>query len=214
MSFDRKGIAAIVFAVIFCGTFVSRSVAQQTSAARRQLPAIIDYNGDMTYLVAQMPNVYGVTIGLEVDPQQPYSRAEFYLRDPTLADVLNAIAKSAPRYHWRESDEFIEILPLAGSSPLLDTVISNFRVDDVDGRGAITQLVKLPEVQASMGAMRLNRRDPRDASTEENGKKFSLSLESVTLRQALNRIAKESGTRFWILRRDSNGFISISNSPR
>jgi len=97
---------------------------------------------------------------------------------------------------------------------LLDTPIRNFRVNDVEEAVAIDQLVNLPEVQAGMRAMSLNHRDLGNASTQRNVKKFSITLEGVTMRQALNRVAKENGAGFSIFRRDSNGFFSISSSPR
>lgn len=97
---------------------------------------------------------------------------------------------------------------------LLVTPIRNFRVNDVEEAVAIDQLVNLPEVQAGMRAMSLNHRDLGNASTQRNVKKFSITLEGVTMRQALNRVAKENGAGFWIFRRDSNGFFSISSSPR
>lgn len=206
----KKLTAGVVLTI--CGVSISPTIGQQTSASRIQPPRVIQYDGDMASMLAHLPEMYGVTIGLEVDAQQPQSRVGFYLLDPTLPDVVNAIVKSAPRYKWRESDEFIEVFPLAGSSPLLDTMISNFRTSDVDEAGAINQLINLPEMQANMKALSLNRRALGGTSTEKKGKKFSVNLEGVTLRQALHKIAKDSGGRFWIFRSYSDGFFSISNS--
>lgn len=213
MTIDHKGIAAVVCALTICGASASLSLGQQTPATRTQPPAVIKYDGDMACMLVHLTEIFGTTIGLEVDRPQSRPQVGFYLRDPSLTDVLNAIVQSAPRYQWRDSGGFIEVLPLEERSPLLDTIISNFRVDAVDEREAINQLVELPEVQASMRAMSLNRQDPGEASTKSKGEKFSISLQNVTMRQTLNRIAKESGARFWIFRRDRNGFFSISNSP-
>ena len=107
---------------------------------------------------------------------------------------------------------FIEVFPLAGSSPLLDTMISSFRTSDVDEAGAINQLLNLPEMQANMRAMSLNRRALGGTSTEKKGEKCSVNLEGVTLRQALHKIGKDSGGRFWIFRNYSDGSFSISSS--
>lgn len=207
----NKLTAGLVLLTI-CGVSILPTIAQQTSPSRTQLPAVINYDGDMASILTHLPEIYGVTIGLEVDPKQPQSQVEFYLLNPTLPDVLNAIVKSAPRYQWRESDGFIEVFPVAGSNPLLDTMISSFRTSDVDEAGAINQLLNLPELQANMRAMSLNRRAPGGTSREKKGEKFSVNLEGVTLRQALHKIAKDGGGRFWIFRNYSDGF-SISNSP-
>lgn len=212
MTIYRKRITAVLFVLAICGTSVSRSMGQQTSSPRTQPPGIIKYDGDMAGMLKELTNIYGVPIGLEVDPLQPKSQVGFYLRDPTLSDVLNAITQSAPKYHWRASDGSMEVLPLKGSSPLLDTIISNFQVNDVDETQAINLLVNLPEVQASMRAMSLTSRTLVITSTESKVEKFSISLEGVTMRQALHKIVNESGGRFWTFRTYSDGSFSISNS--
>jgi hypothetical protein len=214
MTIDRRTITTVVVALTVWGAYTSRSVGQEASESRNQLPAIIKYDGDMASMLSHLPSIYGATIGLEVDPEQPRSQVGFDLRDPTLTDVLDAIVQSAPRYQWHNSGGFIEVSPLQGSCALLDTIISNFRVDDVDEREAINQLVSVPEVQASMRAMRLNRQDLGDAGVAKKGEKISISLENVTMRQALNIVAKQTGTRFWIFSRHGKGSFSISNAPR
>jgi hypothetical protein len=62
--------------------------------------------------------------------------------------------------------------------------------------------------------MGLNGRVPAGTSTENKGKRFSVSLEAVTLRQALHKMAKDSGVRFWIFRSYGDGSFSIGNSTR
>jgi hypothetical protein len=175
--------------------------------------AVIKYQGDMASLLAHLPETFGVTLGLEVDPQKPYSLVRVDLREATIHDVLNAIVQSEPRYRWQEVDGFIEVLPVAQGRTFLDTTISNFRVNDVDPAEAINQLMNLPEVQAGMKAMNLDRRELNSASPEKKGEKVSISLEDVTIRRALHRIMTESGGRFWVFRRQG-GFFSISNSVR
>lgn len=211
MTINRKKRAAVIFVIAICGASVSRAMGQQTLSRTDPL-RIVKYDGDMASMLRHLSNTYDVTIGFEVDAQQPKPQVGFYVRDATLADVLNAVVEAAPRYHWRESEGFIEVLPRRGSSRLLDTIITNFRVNDVDAAAAISQLVNLPEVQAGIRAMSLNPRDPGNASTEGEPRKFSLSLEGVTVRQALNRLAKENGARFWIFERYGNTF-SIGNAP-
>jgi len=209
--FKKLTVGAVVLTI--CLISISPAKAQQTSASKIQLPVVFRYDGEMASVLAHLPEIYGVTIGLEVDAQQPQSRVAFDLLNPTLADVLNAIVGSAPRYQWRESDGFIEVFPVTGSSLLLDTLISGFRTSDVDVAGAINQLLNLPEVQANMRAMSLKGRAVAGTSTEKKGEKFSVTLEGGTLRQALHKIAKDSGGRFWVLRNYSGGFFSISTSP-
>jgi len=208
MKIGSKKIVAIIVVTI-CGAFATHAQGQQ-SATRVQIPRIIRYNGDMANLLAALAETYDSTIGVEADPQQPRSQAQIDVQDATLADAMNAIVKSVPRYQWRESGEFIEVVPLVGGSSLLDTNIAKFQVSDADVKEAIDQLLMLPEVQANIKSMNLERKAPR---IEQRGKKFSVSLENVSMREALNRVAKESGTRFWIFRRENNRFFTINNSP-
>jgi len=209
MSMNCEKLVATLFVLIICSTSAVRVMGQQKTAPNTLPLRKIQYDGDMAVLLEELTEVYGVTIGLEVDPLEPRPRARFEIKDATLKDVLNAITQSAPRYQWRENGEFIEVLPVRGSNPLLDTSISNFRVSDFSKREAVNQLVNLSEVQDNMRTMRLNLQESGDASREKKGDRLSINLESVTMRQALNVIAKESGTRFWIFRRDSNSFFSI-----
>jgi hypothetical protein len=206
--------ALIIFLTIYGAAPVGRVMSQQTSASKDQPLRVVQYDGDMAHLLANLTDTFGVTIGFEVDPKQPQPRVSFYVRDATLSDVLNAIVKSAPAYDWRERDGSIEVLPVRASSPLLDTRIDNFQVSEVDQIEAVNRLLKLPEVQANLRAMGLNQKETGSVSTETKVEKFSINLDGVTMRQALSRIANESGGRFWIFRPLGGGFFSISNSPR
>ena len=212
MTINLKGLATLLFAATCCFLIVLRAVAQ-TPARRTQPLAVIKYEGNMTALLSHLPEVFGVTIGLELDPKQPEPQVSFYLRDPTISDVLNAIVASAPRYKWSESDGFINLMSVEASSQLLDTRIRRFQANLVDETEAIDQLLNLAEVKSNMSAIGLNRREVHNASRGRKTAKFSVNLEDVTIRQALNRIATENGTRFWIFRKLDNGFFSISGEP-
>jgi hypothetical protein len=207
-------ITAVIVFIMIGGASGSRVMGQQTSASKIQPLAVIKYDGDMAYMLAHLTERFDVTIGLEIDAKQARSHVSLYLREATLTDVLNAIVKSAPTYQWRERSGCIEVLPVGASSPLLDTMISNFRVSEADQTEAVNRLMNLPDVQANLRAMNLNRKDPGSASTETKSSKFSMNLEGVTMRQALSKIANESGGRFWIFQTFGDGFFSISNSPR
>lgn len=212
ISMTKKTAMAVL--IVICGATVSRVIGQQASAPKIQPLRVIQYDGDMATLLAHLAGSFDVTIGLETDPKQPKSQVSLYVRDATFTDVLNAIVKSAPRYKWRELDGCIEVLPVGASSPLLDTLINNFRVTDVDQTDALNRLMNLPDVQNNLRAMSLSRKDPGSASTQTKSEKFSTKFEALTMRQALCRITKDSGGRFWIFQTFSDGSLSVSNSPR
>jgi hypothetical protein len=200
--------AAVVLGI--CTVSMSGVMAQQPVPPQLR---VVRYDGDMTRILAEMTNVYGVTVGLELDTQR-YQRVEMSLTDATLTDVLNAIVQSSKKYQWRQTDRFVEVWPLAGGNPLLETRISSFKVKDLSASEAFDQLFSLPEVQANMTTLNLKRRAPDGRPEKLSSSRFSVNLEGVTLREALNRIAQESHIEIWIFRNYPNGFFSISSIER
>ena len=208
MNIKLKQIAsglAIVLAV------ATASSAQQNPGKASQV-RVIQFHGDMAALLAHVAQEFDVTIGLEADPKKPRSEITLNLHDATFHDILNGIVQSEPRYQWRESDGYIEILPVKNGISLLDTPISGFQVKDVSREEAIKELLSLPEVQAIAMSMNLSRRAPGNAPAGADEGKVSLNLTGVTLRQALNRIIKQSGAKFWLFRTYPDGTFSIGTA--
>ena len=209
MIISRKLIgAALVLGI--CAVAMSEVVAQQQTPRTLR---VIKYQGDMTLLLAAVSDAYGVTVGFELDTQPP-RQVGVSLLDATLADVMNAFVQSSKNYQWRQNGAFVDVWPLAGSNPLLETRISRFNVKDLSPSEAFDQLLNLPQVQANMTALNLKRRAPDASPGKLSSARFSVNLEGVTLREALNRIAQESRIEVWIFRNYPNGFFSISSVER
>jgi len=206
MIISFKRIAAAVVVGI-CAVSMSGVMAQQSKPTTLR---IIQYEGDTTMLLAAMADAYGVTIGLEFDTQ-PANRVGISVSEATLTDVMNAIVQSTKKYQWRQTGGFVDFWPLAGSNPLLDTRISSFNVKDITPSEAFDQLLNLPEVRANMTALNLKRQAPDVSLGKPSSTRFSVNLEGVSLREALNRIAQESHLELWIFRNYPNGFFSISS---
>jgi len=206
--FSKLFAAAVVLAI--CGVAMRGVMAQQPATPPVR---VIQYDGDMTMLLAALPNAYGVTVGLELDTQGS-QRVALSLMDATVTDVMNAIVQSSKKYQWRQIGAVVDIWPLPGSNPLLETRISSFNVKDVSASQAFDQLMNLPEVQASMTALNLKRRAPDASRGTPSSAKFSVNLEGVSLREALNRIVHESRNEIWVFRNYPNGFFSISSLER
>jgi hypothetical protein len=204
-------ITALVLFIVIGGS-VFPIMGQQTSQSKIPPLRVINYSGDMTSLLAYLSQEFSITIGLEIDPKQLKPQVSIHVKDATLTDVLNAIVKSAPAYHWRERDGWIEVLPVEGSHPFLDTMINNFQVNDVNQKEAVNHLLSLLDLQANLRSMGLTRKDPPSTS-ETKIEKLSVKIEGVTVRQALSMIANQSRARFWLFRTLGGGFFSISNSP-
>ena len=200
---------AVAVVVLICGLSTSAVMAQQAAPPKLR---VIEFKGDLTMLLAALPNSFGVTVGLELDAQ-PDQLVRVSLLDPTLLDVMNAIVQSSNKYAWREVNGFVDVWPLTGNNPLLETTISNFNAKDLSPSQAFDQLFNLPEVQATMKAMNLKRR-ATEAPKKMTYNNYSVNLQGVSLRQALNKIAQESGIQIWVLRSYPNGYFSISTVDR
>ena len=200
--------AAVILGV--CGVSMSGVMAQQQA-----LPPVrvVQVHGDMATLLASLANTYGVTIGLEHDTQR-YHQVSVSLMDATVTDVMNAIVESSKKYQYKQTGAVIDIWPLAGSNPLLETRISSFNVKDISPAEAFDRLFNLPEVQTTMTGWNLKRRAPDNPPGKLTSTKFSVNLEGVTLREALDKIAVESHLEFWVFRNYPNGFFSISSIER
>jgi hypothetical protein len=208
MNTKLKQIVSVLAIVLALATGIS---AQQNPAKVSQL-RVIKFHGDMAALLATLAQEYDVTIGLEADPKKPRSEVTLDLRDVTFHDMLNGIVQSEPRYQWRESGGCIEVLTVNSGISLMDTPISSFQVKDVSREEAIKELLSLPEVQAIAMSMNLSRRATGNPPAGAGERKVSLNLNAVTLRQALNRIIEQSGSRFWLFRTYPDGSFSVGTS--
>ena len=208
MIISVKRIAAAVILGI-CAFSMSGVMAQQPTAP---LVRVMEFKGDFTSVLAALPNVYGVTVGLELDTQR-YHNVSVSLQDATLTDIMNALVQSSKKYQWRQTGGFIDVWPLAGGNLLLETRINSFNVKDLSPSEAFDQLLNLPEVQQNLADLHLKRRAP-DAREKLSSSKFSINLEGVSLREALDKIAQESHLAIWIFRNYPNGFFSISSIER
>ena len=206
MIISFKLIAAAVVLGI-CGVSMSGVMAQQPAPPTVR---VIRYEGDISMILAALPNAYGVTVGLELDTQR-YHHVGLSLLDATVTDVMNAIVQSSKKYQWRQTGGFVDVWPSAGSNPLLETRISSLNVKDLTPSEAFDQLLNLPEVQATMTGMNLKRRALDVSPKNLSSSRLTVNLRAVTLREALNKIAQESHIDIWIFRNYPNGFFSISS---
>ena len=206
-----KSLKLIAAAVVLgiCAVSMSGVMAQQAPVSTLR---VIRYHGGFTMALAGIPPAYGLTVGLELDTQR-YHSVTVSLQDATVTDVMNAIVQSSKKYQWRQSGVFIDVWPSAGGNPLLETRINSFNVKDLSVSDALDQLLNLPEVQQNMTDLHLKRRAP-DVREKLSSSRFSINLEGVSLREALDKIAQESHLAIWIFRNYPNGFFSISSIER
>jgi hypothetical protein len=206
-----QSLCKLIFSQLVIALAVLTTSAQQSVPIReqKQLRAV-DYAGDMLALLTQLPGAYDVTLGFEIDVLEPRSYIVFGVRDATIDDLMDAIVKANPRYRWRRSESAIEVYPNQRGHSLLETKISSFRVTDVTAIEALHQLLAAPAIQSAMTSSQLQLASSENL--EKNlGKRFSMDLKDESLREALNRIATDSGLRFWVFQTSGprREFVSI-----
>lgn len=124
----------------------------------------------------------------------------------TLRDALNAIVATNPEYAWRLENGLINVFPRSGDPLFLALRISQLKVSEARSLDeALSEILALPEVQGrvvqlhmSEGYRRIGMSDlRRPGSAPINERRYSISLRNVTLREALNAIARLHGRAVW-----------------
>ncbi len=198
--------------VLFLVAFASAIGANaQQDLSREFTIREVKYNGDMANLLASLAKQQGKVIGLETNPAKPRSNITLARQTVSFPQLLDAIVQAEPSYQWREGEDSIEVFPVNRSTSLLDTTIASFEVKDVSSEEAISHLLNLPEVQAYVSSMKLSSKSSVGTSTKD-GNKITLSMQGTTVRQVLDQIAADSGTKFWIFRAFPDHSFSVSTT--
>ena len=162
------------------------------------LPTILAFSHAL--LQTRTPAGIVRTLGCEREPaiQKPQPSGS------SLRDVLNELVKTDPQYRWIVEDRVINALPVAGDPPLLQTHITEFRIDNaISASSAMYELMATREVRDAM--TKLGFEEPLIAGVfhphpETLG--HPVHCKNVTLREALNEIARTFGNAVWYYKDD------------
>lgn len=120
----------------------------------------------------------------------------------TLQDLLKGIVLADPRYRWEARSGVVNLIPRDGEAPLLGTRIRNLDVTDAASIYLpLSKLMSLPEVREMTAKLQLSdgtRFSVMSASVKS--KRYTVSCENVTLREALNAIVRAHGRAVWAYR--------------
>ncbi len=143
----------------------------------------------------------GITV--TYDCNQPASFT-FSPADSSLRGALESIVTTDPKYVWEVKRSVINLVPRNGEPRLLKVRVSKLQIIGAKTvNEGLDQLLATPEVRklnlgrrfVQGGVYRFNPQNP----TPKVGRKISLSLRNVTVREALNAIARAHGNAVWIL---------------
>src|ERR1044071_8844039 len=116
-----------------------------------------------------------------------------------LRQVLDGIVAADPRYRWELNEGVVNLLLAKGDPALLGIHIKEFHVEKAtEASEALGYLLALPEVKKGMANLNLKHGlnifvSPRSPHPKE----FSVDCKGITLREALNAIAKAQGRAVW-----------------
>jgi hypothetical protein len=170
----------------------------------------------MASLLSHLAQTFDVTIGFEVDPRRQKSVININLSDATLGDILNAVVRSAPEYRWSNQEGSVAVSPKEAACPLLNSGVHDFRFDGTGWAQASRALTNLPALRARIASMGLSLNDTVEAAASKDASSYSLNVDGVTVRRALDEMARQSGSKFWVFRRHGQDyqFFSIKNSAK
>jgi hypothetical protein len=126
---------------------------------------------------------------------------------PTLGEALDAIVIADPEYRWYIDQGAVNVVLSNNELTLLDVVIPSFTIDRAKRiEGIVIELLAIPEVKEGITRLQLSPGStgvgitslvrPGFVEREEN-KGFTFHLQNITVRVALNAVARMHGSAVW-----------------
>jgi len=136
-----------------------------------------------------------------------YTGFKFQPQVLTLKEALDLFTKAKPEYVWKETNGVINIFP-KNYYPILDTRISEFKIDDEFPWKMTEKLIQTKEFQRYIKERNLVDKipDPENkhgwifsggVGSPNPREKRSVNLKNATVREILNEIVRKSENRFW-----------------
>ncbi len=155
---------------------------------------------------------YNVPIGLEVSSDDDLLKERniiVRMKKGTLKQVLDSVVGQNPLYTWDIVDDVINVFPKSDREPflkaLLETRIESLRIAERMDRFTFREsLTKTPEVRGTLTAFGIQSNNEIFSSSDIRplGRGFSLDASNMTVKSILNRVIRDSETKFWIVNRD------------
>jgi hypothetical protein len=212
-------LSFIVLAAISLG-YASQATpkGQSEQALQRKvtLPELV--NLPTTSIIVRGLSTAGVPGGIvKVPACEERPRAVFTPQGATLRNVLDSAVSTDPEYLWDVEEGVVNLLPRGGEPSFLKLRVRRFKAEDVGTLNeALDQLLATPEVRSGVQSLALGPQVFRGGlgyygPDENGGRKFSVSVENATVREALNAIVRAQGKAVWAYtQQQCNGTKSFS----
>jgi hypothetical protein len=201
-------------AVVSTGASHQGSIATRERGDLAELPvrAVSINRRNVLLALSHIADTYNVPVGFEVSPDDDLLRERnisVQLDSGTLKDVLDAIVSQHPLYAWRVEDDVVNVFPKANRDPalksLLETRLKTFRVPPRTSRYTFREsLTKTPKVKGVLASFGVQPDNEVFVSRDfaALGRNFSLTTSNATVKAILNRVVRDSETKFWIVNRE------------
>lgn len=165
-------------------------------------------DGDLTYITTiqafskalQKTRTAGGIVRLP-DCQEKAVMQKWQPLGGSLQEVLNEIVKADPQYRWTIDSEVVNVLPTEDEPAFLKTRIRVFTARGVASPDVtLYKLLTLPEIQTSLSKLGLNEAVRAVVIPMPVGQvrvTHTVRCKDVTLREALNTIARTFGNAVW-----------------
>ena len=166
--------------------------------------------GTLIYVLDTLAYNYGVPIGLEKSStHKDEPNLDINIKDGSLKDVLDSIVQQYPVYRWEMKDGVINFTPVRDRyefiAKLLDEPVSHYEPTKVDGKleisNSILQLNEVINLMSAYGVKQLEGYEKylyNNEVYEDN--KVDLSVSNTNVRGVLNKIARDSKHKIWVVK--------------
>lgn len=209
-------LAGIALAVVFANahTLAANSLGQNTDDNLLHFPIRnLQVQGKNIHsILSAIADQSDIPIGLELSLADDLfiSRSiTIDIKDGTLKDLLNSIVNQYPIYAWEIRDNVVNVFPREAHRDLvikqiLDTNLEKVSISKETRRFNFRET--LCKNEAVMKILNVNNITPANESFTSRdfgtlGRNFSLSASNVSVLTVLNRVIRETQTKYWIIMR-------------
>jgi hypothetical protein len=149
----------------------------------------------LSALIALAKNA-GVSIGVELIKGDENLKVSIDATDSTLGAELDKLVYHHPLYEWRQIGQLIDVFPKTEQQSVFNVAVDRFESKNSAPIQLVQELMRTPRVAAFLSTKGIT------PATWVTGsvplEKYSIKVEGVTLREALNEIAYSTKREGWV----------------
>lgn len=167
---------------------------------------------NIVMLMSSLSTQTKIPIGLELSPFDNLSVAQgarLRVNNQTLSEVLNVIVKKNPLYTWKIENGVVNVFPVPDKrdnllKQLLETKLEKFEIAQRATRYMLrAAIIEATPVKSLLEKQKLlpDYESFQSRDFDPIGSNIALSFSNASVSEVLNRVAKDTLTRYWVLSR-------------